>query len=726
MESILRRTEIEHETLNPQSQKFSVFSSYAPRRSHLDSASYRSLVRILSCCLDHSLVPPPAPVDRTLEVINPNLNGGTSMEGQEKGDRSSDGGGHEGSLVAAAELVGIDPALFDDEFEVSVNSDLLSRFMSDCERLMDVPNEELRSSGELHEEKVHVDHVEIVDKDVEITKTCIKEVSEVDKGDANSEYINSIPDSDSLIGEPNSELCSILQSHVGNGQSGQQEIADNDLGILKVCLHGAVPRVSDLEDANNKLLSRVLPDCKRTIDVPNGELCSSGESNEMNEKTDHKQIVENGFKITEVCFNDAEKGNFKPGEVSTVTKGGANNELLNRRVIDAPNRKLHLTFESHDENGQSVLEEIAGIDPGITKVSVLGTQEEFPNIVEISEVFKGDGNHVLLNKVILDGSRLIDAPNGELQSSAGPHDRNVQGGYEKIMDNDMISKALVYGAKDGISDLGKILEVVEEDELGRIQPNVSVGAHNSMKESEGRRKTTGDVGDEKIEVIKQTTYAKSPSLMDWSDMRNLEEDQVNTLVHQIDEGCFEEGEIPDEIQDLEGQIDFNDEERVRGPTENDFKEVASTSTFVHKKDVLEHGTGYQPSTVERRAAVDYEANPSDTSENDSTDEETHKKQMVMNAKEKKQRGPLTEERKAKKKIAKKRKRAQKNREQGVKKLKLHTITKPKEVKICNFYLMGRCQQSVSYLDRCSLLDSPPCSSSEECESSELEEELYGL
>ncbi|KAK1311845.1 Zinc finger CCCH domain-containing protein 7 [Acorus calamus] len=60
--------------------------------------------------------------------------------------------------------------------------------------------------------------------------------------------------------------------------------------------------------------------------------------------------------------------------------------------------------------------------------------------------------------------------------------------------------------------------------------------------------------------------------------------------------------------------------------------------------------------------------------------------------EKKKRGPLTEERREKKKIAKKRKRAQKNREQGVKRLKIQPIIKPKTVKHCSFFLKGRCQQ----------------------------------
>ncbi|RWW18973.1 hypothetical protein BHE74_00023859 [Ensete ventricosum] len=53
--------------------------------------------------------------------------------------------------------------------------------------------------------------------------------------------------------------------------------------------------------------------------------------------------------------------------------------------------------------------------------------------------------------------------------------------------------------------------------------------------------------------------------------------------------------------------------------------------------------------------------------------------------------------------AKKRKRAEKERQQGVKRLKLQPVVKPKAVKLCNFYLMGRCQQvdlSISLGDLC--------------------------
>ncbi|WOL03014.1 hypothetical protein Cni_G11734 [Canna indica] len=83
----------------------------------------------------------------------------------------------------------------------------------------------------------------------------------------------------------------------------------------------------------------------------------------------------------------------------------------------------------------------------------------------------------------------------------------------------------------------------------------------------------------------------------------------------------------------------------------------------------------------------------------------------VKVKTKRKRGPLTEERKAKKKKAKRRKRAEKEREQGVRRLKLKPVVKPKVVKICNYYLVGRCQQG----DMCKFShDATPVTKSQPC------------
>ncbi|KAL4022743.1 hypothetical protein IC575_016488 [Cucumis melo] len=79
---------------------------------------------------------------------------------------------------------------------------------------------------------------------------------------------------------------------------------------------------------------------------------------------------------------------------------------------------------------------------------------------------------------------------------------------------------------------------------------------------------------------------------------------------------------------------------------------------------------------------------------------------------KKKRGPLSEGKKERKKIQKRKKRAEKNRQAGVKRLKLHPVTVPKPVVYCRHYVKGRCQEG----DKCKfshdttpLTKSTPCS-----------------
>ncbi|KAF2291873.1 hypothetical protein GH714_035948 [Hevea brasiliensis] len=78
---------------------------------------------------------------------------------------------------------------------------------------------------------------------------------------------------------------------------------------------------------------------------------------------------------------------------------------------------------------------------------------------------------------------------------------------------------------------------------------------------------------------------------------------------------------------------------------------------------------------------------------------------------KKKRGPPSEERKAKKKEKKRKKRAQKNRELGVKRLKLRPVQNPKPLVFCRHYIKGRCQEGENCKfshDTIPLTKSKPC------------------
>ncbi|XP_058788138.1 zinc finger CCCH domain-containing protein 65 isoform X1 [Vicia villosa] len=79
---------------------------------------------------------------------------------------------------------------------------------------------------------------------------------------------------------------------------------------------------------------------------------------------------------------------------------------------------------------------------------------------------------------------------------------------------------------------------------------------------------------------------------------------------------------------------------------------------------------------------------------DSEEEEDKKKEMVDASKSK--RGPGSKEKKNKKKKNYRKNRAEKNREQGVKRLKLIPVQKPKTISYCRHYIKGRCNEG----DKC--------------------------
>ncbi|KAH0453884.1 hypothetical protein IEQ34_018208 [Dendrobium chrysotoxum] len=349
-------------------------------------------------------------------------------------------------------------------------------------------------------------------------------------------------------------------------------------------------------------------------------------------------------------------------------------------------------------------------DCGVQRVSSAAAELVGLDLSSFDEEIEACVNSEELRSVMLECGSLIDRSNEE--RSGESHEGNVQAGHEEI------ERALVHGAEEGVSHIVKVSVIAKGE---GIVPNT-----NSLNEAEDMRKIAEDVGDpvsseplegadygkgilvethdgnskgaeEKGERTKQQTNVSSISFVDYSVLRNLKEDQSHTLPHQIDGAEVEEGEISDDAQDLEDLADINDivevpeDHRKEGRSRDDFNEVAFTTNYIRKKEVSELG-----------------ASLLDTSEKDSLYIANHNKQKVVKVREKKKSSTLTEERKAKKKIAKKRKRAQKNREQGVKKLKLHAIVKPKEVKYCNFYRMGRCQQPCKHFACNSCLKGDDC------------------
>lgn len=254
---------------------------------------------------------------------------------------------------------------------------------------------------------------------------------------------------------------------------------------------------------------------------------------------------------------------------------------------------------------------------------------------------------------------------------------------------------------------------------------------------------------EKIQGMRQEMGIYSDSAVGCSGSRNIDEDRVSPLMSLGNGGEVEEGEIPDEVQILENQKlevydGFTKREHQEhtsatysvincidgriGSRENNCSEDMFNLPIHDKKDGMGQASSdvrYLEPQIKEKYSCGIKANANcqdvvpdasgslgENSENlafRNKGEPSDVKGVEVCAKKK--RFPLTEERKAKKKNAKKRKRAQKDREQGVKRLKLQPIVKPKVVKYCNFYMMGRCQQG----DLCKFShDTTPLTKSQPC------------
>ncbi|XP_038987173.1 zinc finger CCCH domain-containing protein 7 [Phoenix dactylifera] len=616
MEDLVRSPAPELQTLNPRMEGFSRSASRTPRRSHLDSASYRTLVRIFSLCLDESLGRPQEsrkdPNPRSDDVPESSCTGKDSIFGRsgdgnvaEEIGRGRKGEGHSGFEGSErGEFGGSERSQgsacgnprFDDS---SLNGNISSREELGHENgtSVELPEalvfEKLQSGG-IKDEASH-------------------RMEELGHGSGREECDQS-----------------------ANGGT-QKALLFTDLEHL---LHENINSVE--QPGNGELLNDIIFDFSGLIDNPNDLVCSAG-SQDGQRQLGHGEL--------------------------------ANNEL--RKDVPLRNTKLADSKNQNSCSGQGKNHE---------------PQDESSKII-----FSGD-------KMIYSSEELL-------------HGKMREGHGECV--NDVLTKHMFPDKHmmDGV----RHKEIKSVKELG--------------------------------EVLHEETHCCSDSLMEGSESREL---AIPVLASE-DSGDIEEGEIPGELNISNQDLDMVHEHAVledrnieegttycgspkKGDTnmtcldegmhsrESNYKDDESAVPIHITKGDIMHVSGddrYSETQMKKsyssgmrvdvkRPAVDSEALglPGENLGNIiSQNKEKPSNHEAVEARLKRKRGALTEERKAKRKKAKKRKRAQKEREQGVKRLKLQPISKPKTVKYCNFYLMGRCQQG----DLCKFShDTTPLTKSQPC------------
>ncbi|KAG0492101.1 hypothetical protein HPP92_005499 [Vanilla planifolia] len=410
------------------------------------------------------------------------------------------------------------------------------------------------------------------------------------------------------------------------------------------------------------------------------------------------------------------------GEASTSAQRRF--ELL-RKPQEVENDKL-ATLSKRVEDGdrhanRGGREEIAGSHAKLLDTDLVAFDPSDEKETEVAI------NNDVLSRFAFGRGELVGAPNEETCSRGDLNEGNGYSIHETSVRNELeILKVRVYGSEDGTSHLCDVLGTDKGPFVAGESKHSEESMPNSLKEFANEKIRAAELDDlvrrepvedvlmvnlaeiecinskvvvEKEKPVEQQTCFHSTKSIDHLGLRNFEENQTNSIDHQNDDSDIEEGEISGDIQELEESVDIINEGQVLKEKNTNrasfdhFSDALSTIDVQCNEEESEHGAADQSSAIYRKGvSSDYEAKLFDAFDKGFNDIVIEGKKKVLEDWEKRKNRTLTMERKAKKKCAKKRKRAQKNREQGVKKLKLHPVVKPKEVKYCNFYLMGRCQQ----------------------------------
>ncbi|XP_019707007.1 uncharacterized protein [Elaeis guineensis] len=625
MEDLVRSPAPELQTLNPRMEGFSRSPSPAPRRSHLDSASYRTLVRIFSLCLDKSLARPQEsckdPNSRSDEVPESSCTGKDSIFGRNgdghvaeeigPGRKEEEHSGFEGSERGGFE--GSERGGFGGSERSQGSACGNPRF----------DDSSLNGNIALREELGHEN-----DTSAELSESLVFE--KLQSGGTKDEALHRMEE----LGHGNGHDECDRSANDGT----REGLFFRDLEHL---LHENINSVE--QPANGELLNDMISDFSGSIDDPNDLVCAEG-SQDGQRRLGHGEL--------------------------------ANNELQK----DVPLRKSKLA--------------------------------DSKNQISCSEQGKNHEPQDENGKIIFSGDELIYSSEELLHGKM-----RVEGHGERV--DDVLAKDM-FPDKHMMDDV-RDKEIKSVKELGEGLQQEARCCPDSLMECSGSIEMAGpvlasedggdieegeipgelNISDQDLDLAHEhvvlehrnleagTTYCGSPNKGD-------------TNMTCIDEGMHSrESNYKDDESAVPIHIAEGDIMHVSGDDRSSETQMKKSYSSGMRVDV-------------KCPAVDPEAlglTGENLEKTTSQNKEKPSNSVAVEARLKRKRGALTEERKAKRKKAKKRKRAQKEREQGVKRLKLQPISKPKTVKYCNFYLMGRCQQG----DSCKFShDTTPLTKSQPC------------
>uniref|UniRef100_J3L186 C3H1-type domain-containing protein n=1 Tax=Oryza brachyantha TaxID=4533 RepID=J3L186_ORYBR len=193
-----------------------------------------------------------------------------------------------------------------------------------------------------------------------------------------------------------------------------------------------------------------------------------------------------------------------------------------------------------------------------------------------------------------------------------------------------------------------------------------------------------------------------------NDTSLISSDHVSIDGGDLDGGDFEEGEIEDDMQNLDvddsGNSELEDKDAKGEELKEDFVSRKMGENGSCSYDVRSHNLHLIPQKGDVNFVMNTQCNSKDDSQMHGARAQAVSYDEVVDWNEtplpddkapkhgNKRKRLLTEERKAKKTKNKRIKRALQREAEGVKRLKLQPVIKPKVVQDCRFYLLGKCQQ----------------------------------